>query len=44
MGLPGGIADSELVAALDAAVKGSITSPNLATMRKLLALMDEGEG
>lgn len=40
MGLPGGIADSKLVAAVDAATKKRITSRNVATMRKLLDLME----
>jgi uncharacterized protein (DUF1697 family) len=39
MGLPEGIADSRLVAAVDAAAKKRITSRNLATMRKILELM-----
>jgi uncharacterized protein (DUF1697 family) len=40
LGLPGGIADSRLAAALDAATKRRVTSRNLATMRKLVALME----
>ena len=40
MGLPGGIADSKLVVAVDAATKKRITSRNVTTMRKILELME----
>lgn len=43
MGLPRGVADSRLVAAVEARLDRRVTSRNLATLRKVLDLMTSGD-